>query len=92
MVTEYHTVRNTIVTAIQKPKLGRPRKVVLTAPEPKPAKPEPRIARMEIIGEGDFVLLDGILPRKIAEVFVALIDGLECHGFESPTIVTSRAA
>lgn len=66
MQTEYVTERRTVVTA--KP-IGRPRKPETLAAPITPPKP-----RFEIIGDGENVLVDGLLPRRLALLIRAMID------------------
>jgi len=62
MKTEYHTERRTVVTTL------RPR-AVLPLPLKAPIKP-----RFEIIGEGETVLVDALLPRKLALLILAMLE------------------
>ena len=80
MQTQYVTERRTIVTASQ---IGRPRKAP-GAPKspytprrrPVEAPPKAQRGKVELVGDGPMVFLDGLVPRAFAEAMKALFDSL----------------
>jgi hypothetical protein len=75
MQTQYTTTRETIVT-VKRPR-GRPRKL---STHGAPITPKPWKGKIEILdgddSTSDRVLLDGVMPRKTAELLKAVFDAL----------------
>ena len=59
--TTYTTTRRTIVE----------RK---TVPSKKPARGKPQTAKIESFGDGDLVIVDGIVPAPLAALFAGLVE------------------